>query len=386
MMGTGPLAGVRIVEIAGIGPGPFAAMLLADLGADVLRIERKDGVAIAKQIGLDPTKDIANRSRHAVAMDLKNPDAIAAILELIASADALTEGFRPHVMERLGLGPEVCLARNPRLVYGRMTGWGQSGPMAQAAGHDINYIALSGQLFTFVRDGERPVPPGNTVGDMGGGGLLLAFGIVCALYEARSSGQGQVIDTAMFEGAAALGNSLYTLLAMGLYNANRPGTNLSDTGAFFYEVYETLDARHVAVGAIEPQFYAELLRGLELDAASLPKQMDRSAWPAMKQRFAEIFRRKTRDDWEKIFAGKDACVSPVLTPVEAAEHAHAAARGSFATMGGVLQPAPVPRFSRTPGAIGWPPAIPGADDENILIGWGFSQERIAALRACGALT
>jgi alpha-methylacyl-CoA racemase len=385
-MPTGPLAGVRVVEIAGIGPGPFAAMLLADLGADVLRIERKDGAAIAKLIGLDPAKDIANRSRSAVAMDLKNAEAIAAILQLIANADAVTEGFRPQVMERLGLGPDVCLARNPRLVYGRMTGWGQTGPMAQAAGHDINYIALSGQLHTFGRDGERPVPPGNTVGDMGGGGLLLAFGIVCALYEARRSGQGQVVDTAMFEGAAALGNSLYTLMAMGLYNANQPGTNLSDTGAFFYEVYETLDGRHMAVGAIEPQFYVELLRGLELDAASLPKQMDRRAWPSMKKRFAEIFGSKTRAEWEKIFAGKDACVSPVLTPIEAAEHPHAAMRGSFATMGGVLQPAPVPRFSRTPGAIGWPPATPGAGGENLLIDWGLSQDRIAALRACGALT
>jgi alpha-methylacyl-CoA racemase len=361
-------------------------MLLADLGADVLRIERKDGAAIAKLIGLDPAKDIANRSRSAVAMDLKNAEAIAAILQLIANADAVTEGFRPQVMERLGLGPDVCLARNPRLVYGRMTGWGQTGPMAQAAGHDINYIALSGQLHTFGRDGERPVPPGNTVGDMGGGGLLLAFGIVCALYEARRSGQGQVVDTAMFEGAAALGNSLYTLMAMGLYNANQPGTNLSDTGAFFYEVYETLDGRHMAVGAIEPQFYVELLRGLELDAASLPKQMDRRAWPSMKKRFAEIFGSKTRAEWEKIFAGKDACVSPVLTPIEAAEHPHAAMRGSFATMGGVLQPAPVPRFSRTPGAIGWPPATPGAGGENLLIDWGLSQDRIAALRACGALT
>ncbi len=303
-MRAGPLAGVRIVEIAGIGPAPYAAMLLADLGADILRIERKEGVAITRQIGIDATRDSSNRGRPSIAVDMKHPDGAALVLDLASDAAALIEGFRPGVMERLGLGPDVCLARNPRLVYGRMTGWGQTGPLATTAGHDINYIALSGMLHTFARAGERPLPPGNTVGDMGGGGLMLAFGIVCGLYEAKSSGRGQVVDAAMFEGAASLGTSLFVMMGMGLHDANLPGTNLSDTGAHFYEVYETKDRRHVAVGAIEPQFYAELLRGLELDALSLPAQMDRRAWPEMKRRFAELFRARTRDEWDRGLCGK----------------------------------------------------------------------------------
>jgi len=384
-MGTGPLVGLRIVEIAGIGPGPFAAMLLADLGAQILRIERKEGIAIMRQMGFDPTRDISNRSRAAVAVDLKDPGAVALVLDLIGAADALIEGFRPGVMERLGLGPEQCLQRNARLVYGRMTGWGQTGPLARAAGHDINYIALSGLLHTFAREGQPPVPPGNTVGDMGGGGLLLAFGVVCALHEAKRSGMGQVVDAAMFEGAAALGNSVFVALAMGMYDENRPGTNLGDTGAPIYEVYATRDHRHVAVGAIEPQFYAELLKGLGLDPASVPKQMDRQAWPQMKRRFAEIFRGKTRAEWEDIFAGKDACVSPVLSPTEAAQHPHARARDAFASPGGVLQPSPVPRFSRTPGAIAGAPPIAGPSADAALTGWGIPAERIAQLRASGAL-
>jgi alpha-methylacyl-CoA racemase len=288
-------------------------------------------------------------------------------------------------MERLGLGPDVCLARNPRLVYGRMTGWGQTGPLANAVGHDINYIALSGMLHTFARAGERPLPPGNLVGDMGGGGLMLAFGVVCALFEARGSGRGQVVDTAMFEGAAALGVSMFGLMAMGIHDAEHPGTNLSDTGSHFYDVYETSDHRYVAVGAIEPPFYAALLRGLELDAATLPKQMDRRSWPALKQRFADIFRSKSFAEWQRIFAGTDACVAPVLTPNEAAAHPHAQARGSFANAGGVLQPAPVPRFSRTPGALDRPPSLPGSQADPALLAWGLSAERIAALRASGAL-
>jgi alpha-methylacyl-CoA racemase len=384
-MNKGPLTGVRIIEIAGLGPGPFGAMLLADLGADVLRIDRKDGAAAAKLIGVDSSKDIANRSRPAIALDLKHPDTAAAILDLIAKADAFTEGFRPGVMERLGLGPDVCLARNPRLVYGRMTGWGQSGPMANSVGHDINYIAMSGILHTIARAGERPLPPGNLVGDMGGGGLLLAFGVVCALFEARQSGRGQVVDAAMFEGAAALGNSVYAMMGMGLYNAAKPGTNFGDTGAHFYEVYRTSDGLHIAVGAMEPQFYAALIKGLSLAQEALPKQMDRRSWPVMKQRFTEIFAGKTRAEWESIFAGTDACVSPVLTPTEAAAHAHATARGSFSNDNGVLQPAPVPRFSRTPGAISQSPALPGPQGDLALTAWGFDATRIAALRTSGAL-
>jgi alpha-methylacyl-CoA racemase len=384
-MSTGPLKGLRVVEIAGIGPGPFAAMLLADLGADVLRIERKEGVAIMRQMGFDPARDASNRSRRAIAVDLKDPAAVALVLDLIDGADVLIEGFRPGVMERLGLGPDVCLARNRRLVYGRMTGWGQTGPLSRAAGHDINYIALSGMLHTFARAGQPPVPPGNTVGDMGGGGLLLAFGIVCAVHEVKSSGLGQVVDAAMFEGAAALGTSAFVSMAMGLYDASRPGTNLSDTGAHFYDVYETRDGKHVAVGAIEPQFYAELLRGLGLDGSALPGQMDRASWPAMKQRFAEIFRNKTRAEWDEVFAGKDACVSPVLTPAEAAGHLHARERGSFCSPGGVLQPSPVPRFSRTPGSIASAPAMAGPRSDAVLESWGIATARIGQLRAAGAL-
>jgi alpha-methylacyl-CoA racemase len=381
----GPLSGVRVVEFAGIGPGPFAAMLLADLGAEVLRLDRKEGAAIARAIGMDFAKDISNRGRPSAAVDLKNPESVALTLDLLASADILIEGFRPGVMEGLGLGPEVCLGRNPKLVYGRMTGWGQTGPLARRAGHDINYIAMSGMLHTFARRNERPLPPGNTVGDMGGGGLLLAFGVLSALVEARSSGRGQVVDAAMFEGAALLGTSIFVLMGMGLYDPSRPGAHLSDTGAHFYDVYETQDARHVAVGAIEPQFYAQLLKGLGLDAASLPKQMDAASWPDMKRRFAGIFRAKSRAEWEKIFEGTDACVSPVLSPTEAAEDPHARSRGSFADAGGVLQPAPAPRFSRTPAGLSRLPPLPGADTDEALALWGVPEERIAALRAAGAI-
>ncbi len=385
MLNQGPLAGLRIVEFAGIGPGPFAAMLLADLGADILRVERKDGIAIMKVMGLDPAKDIANRSRAAVAFDLKNPAAIAAVLDIVSQADGLIEGNRPGVMERLGLGPEVCSARNPKLVYGRMTGWGQSGPMANKVGHDINYIALSGMLHTFARDGERPVPPGNVAGDMGGGGLMLAFGMVCALFEARGSGRGQVVDAAMFEGAAALGNSVFVLSAMGIFNAERPGTNMGDTGSHFYDVYTTQDGRYVAVGAIEPQFYAALVRGLGLDLATLPKQMDRRSWPEMKRKFATIFATKTMAEWDAVFSGTDACLAPVLTPAEAAAHPHAVARASFSRDYGVLQPSPVPKFSRTPGSIQRAPSAPDPQSEDALLAWGLDAAKIAGLREAGAL-
>ena len=384
-MGAGPLAGVRVVELAGLGPGPFAAMLLADLGAEVLRLDRKDGAAIARAIGMDFAKDISNRGRPSVALDLKRPESVAMVLHLLESADILIEGFRPGVMEGLGLGPEVCLQRNPKLVYGRMTGWGQTGPLSRLAGHDINYIAMSGMLHTFARRNERPVPPGNTVGDMGGGGLMLAFGVLSAVIEARNSGLGQVVDAAMFEGAALLGASVFAMMAMGLYDASCPGTHLADTGAHFYEVYETQDARHVAVGAIEPQFYSQLLKGLGFDAASLPKQMDAASWPDMKRRFAEVFRSKTRAEWQRIFAGTDACVSPVLSPAEAAEDPHAKSRGSFANAGGVLQPAPAPRFSRTPAGLSRLPPMPGADTDAALALWGVPEDRIVSLRAAGAI-
>jgi alpha-methylacyl-CoA racemase len=383
-MTSGPLAGVKVIEIAGIGPGPFCAMLLADLGANVLRIDRKGGGTFTSSLGMDPTRDISNRGRSSLALDLKHPDAVAAVLDLIGAADALIEGFRPGVMESLGLGPDNCLERNPKLVYGRMTGWGQTGPLAKTAGHDINYIAMSGLLHTFTRPNQRPMPPGNTVGDMGGGGLLLAFGIVSALLSARTSGQGQVVDAAMFEGAAILGTSTYVMTAMGFYDESRPGTHFGDTGSHFYEVYTTQDARHVAVGAIEPQFYARLLEGLGLDPAQLPKQMDPKSWPEMKRRFAEIFATKTRDEWAAIFDGTDACVSPVLSPLEAARSAHARARTSFVERAGIVQPAPAPRFSATPAALSTLPPRAGEYEPETLRAWEFDAARVAALRAAGA--
>jgi alpha-methylacyl-CoA racemase len=379
----GPLAGLKIIELAGLGPGPFCAMLLADMGAEVLRIDRKDGSG--RPIRLDDTKDALNRGRRSVAMDLKNPEAVATVLDLCAGADALIEGFRPGVMERMGLGPEACLKRNPRLVYGRMTGWGQEGPLAKRAGHDINYIAVAGVLHMFGRDGERPVPPANLVGDMGGGGLLLAFGIVCALLEARSSLQGQIVDAAMVDGASLLATSVYGLAAMGLWNPSRWGVNLTDTGAHFYEVYATSDDKLVAVGAIESQFYTQLLKGLGLDGADLPPQMDAASWPQMKRRFAQVFRTKSRAEWEKIFAGTDACVSPVLSPLETIENAHMQARRSFAEIGAVTQPAPAPRFSRTPGEIARPPPLPGQHTVEALAAWGLSDARIRDLREAGAI-
>src|SRR5438105_3444532 len=287
----GPLEGVKVIEMAGIGPGPFTAMMLADMGADVIRIDRPNAPA-----GGDPTRDVLNRGRPSIAVDLKHPDGVQTVLRLVESADALIEGFRPGVMERLGLGPDECLARNPRLVYGRMTGWGQDGPFAKAAGHDINYIALAGVLNNFTRKGERPVPPLNMVGDFGGGGMLLAFGLVCALLEAYRSGQGQVVDAAMVDGAAVLMTMIHAFIAMGMWQDD-PGTNILDTGAPFYDVYECADGKFLAVGAIETQFYAELLKRTGLEDEELPFQLDRPQWPAMKERFADLFRTKTRDEW-----------------------------------------------------------------------------------------
>jgi len=334
----GPLTGIKVLEVAGIGPGPFAAMMLADMGAEVLRLDR-----IAKRAPKGPSLDVLNRGRASVGIDLKHPDAVALVLELVEQADALIEGFRPGVMERLGLGPAPCLAKNPKLVYGRMTGWGQDGPLAQSAGHDINYIALSGALHAIGRAGERPMPPLNLVGDFGGGGMLLAFGVVCALLEARASGRGQVVDAAMIDGAATLMSMFFGMHAMGFHHLKR-GTNMLDTGAHFYETYETSDGQHVAVGAIEPQFYAELLRRVGLADEALPAQMDRASWPAMKVRLAQLFKQKTRAEWTQLLEGSDACFAPVLDLREASQHAHVRARGTLVEAHGVLQPAPAPRF------------------------------------------
>lgn len=379
----GPLSGVKVIEIAGIGPGPFAAMMLADMGADVVRVERASVV-----IGGDPDNppgDVMNRGRRSIGVDLKSPQGVELLLDLVASADALVEGFRPGVCERLGIGPDVCLDRNPRLVFGRMTGWGQSGPMAQRAGHDINYIALAGALEPIGRVGEPPVPPLNLVGDFGGGGMLLAFGVVCALVEARSSGRGQVVDAAMVDGAAVLTTMFAGMRAMGVWNDER-GTNMLDTGAHFYEVYETSDHKYVSVGAIESQFYAELLERLGLgDDETMPSQGDQDRWPELKERFAAIFATRTRDEWAAIFEGSDACVAPVLSMLEAPGHPHNIERDTFVERNGIVQPAPAPRFSRTPAGISRPPAFPGQHTDEILAEAGLDPDRIAELRSAGVI-
>jgi alpha-methylacyl-CoA racemase len=378
---SGPLAGVRVLEVAGIGPGPFCAMVLADMGADVLRIDRAGAVR-----GGDPSSpptDVLNRGRRSVGVDLKHPDGAALVLRLVGSADALVEGFRPGVAERLGIGPDECLARNPRLVYGRMTGWGQDGPYAAAAGHDINYIALSGVLHAVGREGGAPVPPLNLVGDFGGGGLLLAFGVVCGVLEARSSGRGQVVDAAMVDGAALLSTMVHGFLAAGLWE-DRRGVNLLDTGAWFYDVYETADGRWVSVGSLEPQFFAELVERVGL-GDDVPAQYDRSSWPAMRERLAAAFRTRTRDEWCELLEGTDVCFAPVLSLGEAPAHPHNAHRGTFTEVAGVVQPAPAPRFSRTPGAVARPPAHAGQHTDEALADWGIGGDEVASLRASGAV-
>jgi alpha-methylacyl-CoA racemase len=378
----GPLAGITVIELAGIGPGPFCGMMLADMGAEVIRVDRAQSVQ-----GGDPERppaDLLARGRRSVGVDLKSPDGVEVVLSLVERADALIEGFRPGVTERLGLGPDECLARNPRLVYGRMTGWGQDGPYASTAGHDINYISLAGALDPIGRRGEAPVPPLNLVGDFGGGGLLLAFGIVAGLLEARTSGQGQVIDAAMVDGAAALMTMTHSMRAMGIWNDER-GTNMLDTGAHFYDVYETADGGYVSIGSIEPQFYAELLRLTGLEGEDLPWQHDRAQWPALKERLAGIFRTRTRDEWCEIMEGTDVCFAPVLTIPEAVAHPHNVHRGTFVEVAGIPQPGPAPRFSRTEAAVARPPAHAGQHTDEILAGAGFDADRIAKLRETGAV-
>jgi alpha-methylacyl-CoA racemase len=380
---AGPLTGVRVLELAGIGPGPYAAMVLSDMGAEVVRIDRAASVP-ASPPGRPPV-DVLNRGRRSVAVDLKVPEGVEAVLRLVASADALIEGFRPGVTERLGLGPDVCLERSPRLVYGRMTGWGQDGPYASAAGHDINYIALAGALAHIGRAGAPPTPPLNLVGDFGGGGLLLALGIACGLFETSRSGQGQVVDAAMIDGAANLMAMFWGFRAMGIWSPER-GTNLLDTGAHFYDVYECADGGFVSIGSIEPQFYAELLKRTGLDGdPELAGQMDRSTWPALKAKLAEVFRSRTRDEWCDEMEATDVCFAPVLSMDEAASHPHNVARGTFETRDGVVQPAPAPRFSRTAPELDRPPAFPGQHTDEVLADWGFAEDEVAALRAAGAV-
>lgn len=376
----GPLAGIRVLEFEAIGPGPFCAMMLADMGADVLLVDRPSDPRLG--VGRDRWSDVMLRGRRSVTLDLKSRDGVAAALALAGRADALIEGFRPGVMERLGLGPDALLARNPRLVYGRMTGWGQDGPLAPRAGHDIDYIALSGVLHAIGRAGGPPVPPLNLVGDFGGGGMLLAFGIACALIEARSSGRGQVVDAAMVEGASLLATMFAGMLAAGTWSETRGG-NLLDSGAPWYDTYETRDGRFVAIGAIEPKFYEELLARMGLAGEPLPPQRDRAGWPALRQRFAEVFRTRTRDEWCAAFEGSDACFAPVLTFAEARAHPHNVARGAHVTTGEVPQPAPAPRFSRTPGAVRRAPPERGAGGRAALADWGFAGAEIERLATLG---
>jgi alpha-methylacyl-CoA racemase len=380
----GPLAGKRIIEIAGIGPGPFAAMLLSDLGAEVIRVERTG--AVRGPAPENPAGDVSLRGRRNVAIDLKHPDGLATLLDLIESADGLIEGFRPGVMERLGVGPDVCLERNPKLVFGRMTGWGQDGPYAQAAGHDINYISLAGALAHFGRAGEAPVPPLNMVGDFGGGGMFLALGVVAALLEAQTSGLGQVVDTAMVDGTAVLMTMFWSMKAAGIFDEQNPGTNLLDTGAHFYDVYECSDGRYISIGSIEPQFYAELMRltGLEGDG-QFTRQMDTTQWPELKVRIAELFKTKTCDEWCELMEMTDVCFAPVLTMSEAAKHPHNVERETFIELGGTVQPAPAPRFSRTAAEVTQLPAHAGEHTRDVLADWGVNAERIGQLIASGAV-
>lgn len=363
------LNGLKVLEIAAIGPAPFCAMMLADMGADVVRVDRRVDAGLG--FSMAPEFDVMGRGRRSIALDLKSADDLPVIRKLIASADVLIEGFRPGVMERLGLGPDDCLAANPRLVYGRMTGWGQTGPLAKAAGHDLNYIALSGALAA-IGPADNPMPPLNLVGDFGGGGMLLAVGILAALLEARQSGQGQVVDAGMVDGAALLMASTYGMRAAGIWNDQRQN-NVLDGAAPWYAAYRTLDGGFITIAAIEPKFYAELLERLELDPAALPAQHDRSGWPELRRAFGEVIARRTRADWVARLEGTDACFAPVLGMHEAAAHPHIASRDTLVERGGVMQPAPAPRFSRTPSSLRGSSPEPDADRDAVLRDWGLTR-------------
>lgn len=368
---SGPLTGLKVIEMPAIGPVPFCGMLLADLGADVLRIDREGDVDLG--LPMEPKYELLGRGKRSLALDLKSPQAIALMHDLIGQADVLIEGFRPGVMERLGLGPDVAQAQNPKLVYGRMTGWGQQGPLAMAAGHDINYIALTGALHAIGHKDGRPVPPLNLVGDFGGGSLYLAMGILAALYERQQSGQGQVIDAAMVDGAASLMTMFFGMKGAGMWSDTR-GANMLDSGAPWYDTYECADGKHVAIGSIEGKFYAELVQKLGLDPVTLPKQHDRKRWPSLRAAIAATFRTKTRAEWCAIMEGSDICFAPVLGLDEAPQHAHMAARETFVAPDGVTQPAPAPRFSRTPGAIRRKPPQRGEGGAQALADWGVAKK------------
>jgi len=378
----GPLDGYLILELASIGPAPFCAMMLADMGADVIRVDRASGAG--EESWNQPALDVLNRGRRSISINLKHSEGVATLLQMVERADGMIEGYRPGVAERLGVGPDVCRDRNPKLVYGRMTGWGQTGPLATTAGHDINYIALAGALYPIGRADGPPPPPLNLVGDFGGGGMMLAFGMVCALLEMKGSGRGQVVDAAMLDGAALLTTMIYGWQAMEEWNQER-GANLLDGGAPFYDTYETSDGRFVAVGSLESRFYSELLDRLGLVESDLPAQMDRASWPQMKQFFADTFRTKTRQEWCDLLEGTDVCFAPVLTLAEAPLHSHNVERGVFTTVAGLVQPAPAPRFDRSRVRAERPPPLPGQHTREILADFGYSESERATLLAVGAV-
>ena len=382
MTSTGPLHGRKVIELAGIGPAPFAAMLLADMGADVLRVERPAASSTTEESAA--RRDILNRNRRSVAVDLKHPRGRDTVLTLVEHADGLIEGFRPGVAERLGVAPEQCLARNPRLVYGRMTGWGQDGPLAHSAGHDIDYIAIAGALHAIGNAGGPPVPPLNLIGDFGAGGMLLAFGVVCGMVAADADGAGQVVDAAMTDGTALLLSMCHSFMARGQWQQRR-GSNLLDGGAPFYSVYETADGRYMAVGALEPQFFAELLARLGLDPHTLSAQADFERWPELRAELAAVFRSRTQEQWTQLLEGTDSCVAPVLSMTEAPAHPHNRMRSTFVDVDGTMQAAPAPRFSRTPGSIARPPALSGEHTREALVEWGFPASEIDDLIASGAV-
>lgn len=380
---SGPLTGLKVIELAGIGPAPMAAMMLSDMGAEVIRVDR----LTASGLGIPMPKkfNFLGRGRKSIALDLKNPDGIDALLELIDKADIVIEGFRPGVMERLGMGPDVCLERNPKLVFGRVTGWGQDGPLSKSAGHDLNYIALSGALHAIGRSNdEPPTPPLNLVGDFGGGTMFIVVGILAALHEVKNSGKGQVVDAGMVDGALSLMTSIYGMHAGGNQSDER-ASNILDSGAHFYNTYETRDGKYVSIGSIETKFYAMLLEKLGLDPDSLPPQMERESWPAMKEKFKEIFLTKTRDEWCALMENTDICFAPVLSLAEAADYSHNKERGSFVDVEGVMHPAPAPRFSATPSSIKSPTPPTGIHTDEVLADWGISADKVAALKASGAI-
>ncbi|MBS0644502.1 MAG: CaiB/BaiF CoA-transferase family protein [Acetobacteraceae bacterium] len=369
----GPLAGVKVLEFAGIGPGPLASMLLADMGATVLRLDRVADAGLG--LPVPPAYDFTRRSRATIGLDLKQPKAIEFVLKLIEGSDALIEGFRPGVMERLGLGPDICLKRNPKLAYGRMTGWGQEGPLAHAAGHDMNYIALSGALHAIGREGQKPTPPLNLVGDYGGGAMFVVTGLLAAIIHARSGGPGQVVDAAMVDGALSLMTPIYAMAAGGRIDGPR-GTNQLDSGAYYYEVYECADGEYISIACIEEKFHAELMRLLEIDPSPMPAQRDKAGWQAWKDKLQAVFKTRTRDDWCRLLEGTDACFAPVLSMQEAHAHPHNTARGAFVDVGGVRQPAPAPRFGTTKLATPTPPGAVSAAEA--LSAWGVSEAEMAA--------